>query len=84
MLAESRSGTFPQITFDHLSRIEFIAPFDNLLINKFVETVLEPSFQTQKMRDAENACLIQLRDSLLPKLLSGEIQSKNNEEIINV
>jgi type I restriction enzyme, S subunit len=70
-LAESRSGTFPQITFDLMANLnvflpneEIIAAFTNIW-ESFFDKILE--------NNTEIATLTRLRDSLLPKLLRGEI-----------
>ena len=67
-LAESRSGTFPQITFSEVSTIKISLPvFD--LVNTFVEIALKPFYENQFQE-----MLINLRDTLLPKLNSGELE----------
>ena len=72
-LAESRSGTFPQITFTEISTIKVVLPsFDNL--NQFVDSVLEPFFNNKFKIESENTELTTLRDTLLPKLISGELE----------
>ena len=76
-LAESRSGTFPQITFSEVSTIKIALPdFD--LVNTFVEIALKPYYDNQFQIKEENESLIELRDTLLPKLISGELQINNN------
>ncbi|MCX8482556.1 MAG: restriction endonuclease subunit S, partial [Crocinitomicaceae bacterium] len=72
-LAESRSGTFPQITFSELSTIKIGLPdFD--LVNTFVEIALKPYYDNQFRIVEENESLLKLRDTLLQKLISREIQ----------
>lgn len=72
-LAESRSGTFPQITFSEVSTIKIALPsFDK--VNLFVENVLEPFFTSKFSSEFENQELTSLRDALLPKLISGELE----------
>ena len=72
-LAESRSGTFPQITFSEVSTIKISLPvFD--LVNTFVEIALKPFYENQFQIKEENEMLINLRDTLLPKLISGELE----------
>lgn len=73
VLAESRSGTFPQITFDVLSTVEFLAPKDCKVANHFAETVVSQVMKITNSKIAENSKLANLRDTLLPKLLSGEL-----------
>lgn len=72
-LAESRSGTFPQITFSEVSTIKIALPnFD--LVNEFVEIALKPYYNNQFCKEEENESLTRLRDTLLPKLISGELE----------
>jgi type I restriction enzyme S subunit len=75
-LAESRSGTFPQITFSEVSTIKIALPdFD--LVNTFVEIALKPYYDNQFHIKEENESLVNLRDTLLPKLISGELEVNN-------
>lgn len=73
MMAESRSGTFPQITFNVISKVEFFGPKDNKIIHIFSKSILEPFMQERYLKDEENTQLSNIRDTLLPKLLSGEL-----------
>lgn len=74
MMAESRSGTFPQITFDVLSKIEVALPKETELVSTFTKNILEPTFQKQLKNDKISNELTMLRDTLLPKLISGELR----------
>jgi type I restriction enzyme S subunit len=71
-LAESRSGTFPQITFSEVSTIKISLPSFEI-VNQFVENVLRPFYEINFNSQYENQELSSLRDTLLPKLISGEI-----------
>jgi type I restriction enzyme S subunit len=76
-LAESRSGTFPQITFSEVSTIKIALPnFE--VVNEFVESVLQPYFDFKFNAEIENEKLSTLRDTLLPKLISGELDVATN------
>ena len=70
--AESRSGTFPQITFDSISRFKIILPPIEFQ-RKFVNQVA-PLDKRIKANKEESRTLAALRDALLPKLLSGELR----------
>ncbi|ENM5784940.1 restriction endonuclease subunit S [Vibrio metoecus] len=73
-IAELRSGTFPQITYTELGLISFSLPNDTKLIDAFVGLYLQPFYEKSfKSRD-ENKTLTKLRDTLLPKLISGELR----------
>jgi type I restriction enzyme S subunit len=73
MLAESRSGTFPQITFDHLKTVEIFVPKDKDILesitNIFKDIVTKTFSNHIAIKTLEN-----MRDTLLPKLMSGEVR----------
>jgi type I restriction enzyme, S subunit len=73
VMAESRSGTFPQITFNVISQVEFVGPKDNTIIHIFSKSILAPFMQEWYLKDEENIQLSNIRDTLLPKLISGEL-----------
>ena len=81
IMAESRSGTFPQITFDVLSKIEIALPQKTGIVNTFSENFLEPTFQKQLKNNSVSENLSNLRDTLLPKLISGEIRIPEAEKL---
>lgn len=71
-LAESRSGTFPQITFNQVKDLRVAFPVSDLL-----DTYTQYAWSVFKMvsnLNKQTQALEQLRDSLLPKLMSGEIR----------
>lgn len=72
-LAESRSGTFPQITFSELSTIKIALP-NFQMVNEFVDRVLKPHYDYQFNVKNENEDITKLRDTILPKLISGELK----------
>jgi type I restriction enzyme, S subunit len=56
-----------------LSTIKISLPvFD--LVNTFLEIALKPFYENQFQIKEENEMLINLRDTLLPKLISGELE----------
>lgn len=71
-LAESRSGTFPQITFTQLKNVDIPIPPKKIL-NKFLG-FLKPAYEKIYQNHQENLELAKSRDLLLPKLMSGEIE----------
>lgn len=72
--AESRSGTFPQITYTELAMIRVALPKDRKLMHIFIDTYLKDHFAQKDQRDFQSETLTKLRDTLLPKLISGELQ----------
>ncbi|MBJ7555099.1 restriction endonuclease subunit S [Marinomonas spartinae] len=82
VIADSRSGTFPQITFKAISNLEFcIAPND--VQEVFVAQVM-PLIKLQKSLKEEKKQLDELRDTLLPKLLSGELSLDQAQDLTEV
>lgn len=71
-IAESRSGTFPQITFKELEKLKIALP-DQSILSQSNNTISALFYNIQENK-RENKSLIELRDSLLPKLMSGEIK----------
>lgn len=73
MATQSSNGTrMPRTNWSTLSSYRITIP-DNNTSNKFTELINEVS-KTMKNNIFESSNLIQLRDSLLPKLMSGEIR----------
>jgi type I restriction enzyme S subunit len=70
-LAETRSGTFPQITYFELSKILINVPTQDIL-ERFT-AVLQSSFEKIRANQSEIQTLTATRDTLLPKLMSGKI-----------
>lgn len=71
-LAESRSGTFPQITFQQLKDIVIAIPPSDML-SEFANT-LKAIFDKIQNNKKEHKHLSQVREAILPKLISGEIR----------
>jgi type I restriction enzyme S subunit len=72
-LTQLRSGTAqPQLTIAGLVGVKLMLPAKDLLIvfNKVVDSVFELIFSLEK----QNAKLIEARDILLPRLMSGQIE----------
>jgi type I restriction enzyme, S subunit len=71
-LAESRSGTFPQITFEQVKALRLILP-EGELVKMYEKTALA-IFNYIKNNEEQTRILTQLRDNLLPKLMKAEVQ----------
>ena len=71
LVAESRSGTFPQITFDSIGYLPIVVPPE--IIQNIFMVFFFPIIQKIEMIVREEKSLEELRDTLLPKLLSGEL-----------
>ena len=70
--AESRSGTFPQITFDSIKHYPIILPPIEVQLN--FEKTLKIIMDKQKNNATQIQTLKKTRDTLLPKLMSGELR----------
>lgn len=73
--AESRSGTFPQIRFENIQRLPIVIapPEVELRFTQFLENY----YSMIDNNNLENQKLVELRDSLLPKLMTGELDVSN-------
>ena len=71
MQAESRSGTFPQIQFENISKLPILIA-DSNTETAFV-TLLHAAYNQIEHNNSENKKLSELRNSLLPQLMSGKI-----------
>ncbi len=69
-LAEARSGTFPQITFDQIKTLKVNIPSDKMLNTAM--RLSESWLHKIKFNHGQIRTLEKLRDTLLPKLMSGE------------
>lgn len=78
--AESRSGTFPQITYKQLDQLITCVPKDQGVTKMFVDMALKPIFEKGRKLDSQSETLSNIRDSLLPKLLSGQLQIPEAEQ----
>lgn len=78
--ATSKGTTIPYATWDNgLSKLKTIIPKENVL-NEF-NNKLEPLFFKMKALSIECRTLENLRETLLPKLLSGEIELPADMEV---
>ena len=73
--ADSRSGTFPQIRFENIQRLTMIIASEEIeaKFGEMLECIYKQVFANIK----ENQRLTTLRDTLLPKLMSGEMDVEN-------
>lgn len=70
-IAETSTSTFPAIRSDDISNLSILIPEEN--VGGQFRDVVEPLFQCVAHNMRENQRLAQLRDTLLPKLMNGEI-----------
>ena len=75
---EGRGTVFGCVTKEHLNNFELVFPGKDI-VNKF-NSIVEPFDEMIKKNEEESIILAQIRDTLLPKLLSGEIRVKADIE----
>ena len=72
MEAESRSGTFPQIRFDNIQNMDILLATPE--IEEKFATILNDMYNTIELNNAASAKLAEIRDILLPRLMSGKLK----------
>ena len=70
--SKATGSTFKEASGTLMKSLELVMPSDDIL-EKF-EKIMSPIFESQEKFEAENETLATLRDTLLPKLMSGEIK----------
>jgi type I restriction enzyme S subunit len=73
-------SAIPSLTTELLNKIELIIP-DQQTINRF-DTIVSGWFNQMDANKQENQTLTTLRDTLLPKLISGAIRVKDAERTV--
>lgn len=70
----------PQITINDLNRVEILVPPKNIQ-SQFLQ-IFSSLLDEMESHTIENQILTSLRDTLLPKLISGEVRVKEAEEAL--
>jgi len=77
-----RTGTsIPHVSGKQIQTLEFPFPDKATILEKFHKIAM-PLFNRFDSHDEEISTLTSIRDSLLPKLLSGEIRVKDAEKVV--
>ena len=69
--AESRSGTFPQIRFENIQNMDILLATPE--VEARFSAILNDTYAAIELNNAESANIAALRDTLLPRLMSGEL-----------
>jgi len=83
-IADSRKTTMGHIKREHLEEAKVLIPDDRTL--EKMNEIMSPILELQVNSGKENGTLAELRDTLLPKLMSGEMRldpDSNNEPTNN-
>ena len=75
LVSMNAGSAVPSMTTDILNAIEVIIP-SAYTLEEF-ETIVSPIYQTMQENNIQSKKLSKLRDSLLPKLMSGELDVSN-------
>ena len=75
--AESRSGTFPQIRFENIQNLDILLSTPD--IEQEFTAILHSIYDTIDANNFESTRLTTLRDTLLPRLMSGELRVSDVE-----
>lgn len=75
----SNGAVFNAINLRDLNTLKVVYPTDQLVFQ--FEEIIKPIFEMLSTKEYENINLIKLRDTLLPKLLSGEIELPDENEV---
>ena len=70
--SKATGSTFKEASGALMKSLELMIPSDDIL-EKF-EKIMSPIFESQEKFEAENETIATLRDTLLPKLMNGEIK----------
>ena len=62
----------PSMTSDILNKMEIVIPPKSILVD--FDKIVQSLYKKKQLIKAENETLSLLRDTLLPKLMSGEIE----------
>ena len=79
-IAAGKATTMGHIQRRHLSDAKIAVPPRSLL--EAMTPVIEPIIESTWRRNVESRTLAALRDTLLPKLISGELRLKHTEQMI--
>ena len=79
-IAKSKATTMGHIQRKHLSEAKIILPPKYLM--KEINAIFDPLLEREINARLESKILIQLRDNLLPKLISGELRIPDAEKMI--
>jgi type I restriction enzyme S subunit len=75
-IAESKATTMGHIQRQHLTNAKVLVPNEDIFA--LISPIIEPTISKIIANRIENTELIKLRDTLLPKLISGELEIKEN------
>jgi type I restriction enzyme S subunit len=79
-IAAGKATTMGHIQRHHLTDAKLPVPSPDLL--RAMDAVMQPIVESTWRRDIQSRTLAALRDTLLPKLISGELRIQDAERIV--
>ncbi len=77
---KATGSTFKEASGALMKSLPTIIPISSVLDG--FEELMEPIFRKQETLESESRCLAQLRDTLLPRLMSGELKVNEIENVL--
>jgi type I restriction enzyme S subunit len=74
-------GAYPAVRPETIGALRLVHPASSALIDAF-ESVARPLYRRAEQNRSQSRTLATLRDTLLPKLLSGELRIKDSERFV--
>ena len=81
LVSRATGSSYPAVTGKIFEEAKLVVPIQNIL-EKYNE-IAEPLYIQFSKNNIENQTLTQLRDTLLPKLISGEVPVKDAEKTLS-
>ncbi|MDR5589019.1 restriction endonuclease subunit S [Salegentibacter agarivorans] len=81
LVSRATGSSYPAVTGKIFEEAKLVVPTQNIL-EKYNE-IAEPLYLQFSKNNMENQTLTQLRDTLLPKLISGEVRVKDAEKTLS-
>ena len=81
LVSRATGSSYPAVTGKIFEEAKLVVPIQNIL-EKYNE-IAEPLYLQFSKNNIENQTLTQLRDTLLPKLISGEVRVKDVEKTLS-
>ena len=74
MSLKAKGSAYPQVGFEEISNFIFLFPENNFQLIENFSSTTKPIFQQIETLTQQNAQLRQIRDRLLPRLISGKLE----------
>lgn len=79
MTIKAKGSAYPQVSFNDVGNYKILLPVEKYIAS--FHKIVEPMFKQAKIAQQQNIQLRQIRDRLLPRLISGKLQVKEATKI---